>query len=265
MTIVKNQWQNPFDDTESSGKLWKSFVKKIRKFGFDSHIVFTHSLTRVRETGIYTNNNRTTMKANNFTYYTDTPIERKVITEHFLRGSHINNDALAYHIFANGTTAIVGKDFLDKAMPNYKEAKRFWTAPEDYKLRNALVIPFIKNSELTPNAFGFHSTMEPDDLVKMIDENIERILLLCQQFMPRFHTLYRAELAKEAGITKRQLEILKMVCFGLSNAEISAMLEITEATVSFHLAGIKEKLQISSNREIPLAAIRLGFVELASA
>jgi NarL family two-component system response regulator LiaR len=51
------------------------------------------------------------------------------------------------------------------------------------------------------------------------------------------------------GLTRRELEILRLVAEGHSNAELAKKLWITEQTVKFHLSNIYRKLEVSNRTE----------------
>lgn len=51
------------------------------------------------------------------------------------------------------------------------------------------------------------------------------------------------------GLTRRELEILKLVAEGHSNAELARMLWVTEQTVKFHLSNIYRKLNVANRTE----------------
>jgi DNA-binding NarL/FixJ family response regulator len=50
-------------------------------------------------------------------------------------------------------------------------------------------------------------------------------------------------------LTRRELEILRLVAEGMSNAELARMLWVTEQTVKFHLSNIYRKLNVSNRTE----------------
>jgi DNA-binding NarL/FixJ family response regulator len=52
--------------------------------------------------------------------------------------------------------------------------------------------------------------------------------------------------ARPAGLTSREVEVLRLVAAGRSNREISAELVISEHTVARHLQNIFAKLDVSS-------------------
>jgi DNA-binding NarL/FixJ family response regulator len=55
--------------------------------------------------------------------------------------------------------------------------------------------------------------------------------------------------ATNAGLTGRELEILRRLIHGLSNKDIAAELSIAEQTVKFHLTSVYRKLGISSRTQ----------------
>jgi DNA-binding CsgD family transcriptional regulator len=54
---------------------------------------------------------------------------------------------------------------------------------------------------------------------------------------------------RPGGLTKRELEILKLVAEGHSNAGLARMLWVTEQTVKFHLSNVYRKLDVSNRTE----------------
>jgi DNA-binding NarL/FixJ family response regulator len=67
--------------------------------------------------------------------------------------------------------------------------------------------------------------------------------------------------AKEAGLTERELAILKAVARGLSNQAIGKELWVTEQTVKFHLTNIYRKLGVANRTEAARYAYQHGLVE----
>ena len=67
-----------------------------------------------------------------------------------------------------------------------------------------------------------------------------------------FHTFAPVALersSEEFGLTARELEILRLVAGGLSNARIAAKLWVTEQTVKFHLSNVYRKLGVGNRTE----------------
>jgi predicted ATPase/DNA-binding CsgD family transcriptional regulator len=66
--------------------------------------------------------------------------------------------------------------------------------------------------------------------------------------------------AATAGLTPRELDVLKLVAEGLSNADIAQRLVLSEHTVHRHLANILGKLDLSSRAAAAAWAVRTGLV-----
>jgi DNA-binding NarL/FixJ family response regulator len=65
-------------------------------------------------------------------------------------------------------------------------------------------------------------------------------------------------IAKEAGLTEREVEVVMAVSRGLSNKAIAAELWVTVQTVKFHLSSIYRKLGIHNRTEAATWAIGKG-------
>ena len=62
------------------------------------------------------------------------------------------------------------------------------------------------------------------------------------------------------GLTKRELEILRLVSEGSSNSQLAQMLWVTEQTVKFHLSNIYRKLGVANRTEAGRWAQRHGLL-----
>jgi DNA-binding NarL/FixJ family response regulator len=69
-----------------------------------------------------------------------------------------------------------------------------------------------------------------------------------------------AELAAEAGMTKKEQLVLDALARGLSNQQIAQELWVTEQTVKFHLSNIYRKLDVRNRTEAAQHALRRGLV-----
>lgn len=66
-----------------------------------------------------------------------------------------------------------------------------------------------------------------------------------------------------AGLSERELQILRLVAEGLSNRQIAGALDISENTVKVHVRNIFAKINVASRTEASLFAVRSGVVVLA--
>ncbi len=66
----------------------------------------------------------------------------------------------------------------------------------------------------------------------------------------------------EESLTKREVEVLKLVAQGLSNQEIAQTLVVGDRTVSKHVSSILEKLHLANRTQAALYALREGLADL---
>ena len=70
-----------------------------------------------------------------------------------------------------------------------------------------------------------------------------------------------APAARGAGLTKRELEVLRLVAKGMSNQEIAASLVLSGHTVHRHVSNVFGKLGVSSRAAAVAQAAQLGLLE----
>jgi DNA-binding NarL/FixJ family response regulator len=70
--------------------------------------------------------------------------------------------------------------------------------------------------------------------------------------------------ARAAGLTERELTIMKAVSRGLSNQAIAKELWVTEQTVKFHLTNVYRKLGVTNRTEAARWAFAKGFAAESS-
>lgn len=93
----------------------------------------------------------------------------------------------------------------------------------------------------------------PDALLAAFEESVsEPIGLLLGGDIPA---------VREAGLTERELEILRALAQGQANSQIAKQFWLAEQTVKFHLTNIYRKLGIGSRTEAVHWAYRHGLLE----
>lgn len=88
----------------------------------------------------------------------------------------------------------------------------------------------------------------PDDLAVAVRQAYDHSIYLPGQ-LNGSDTARPDEQIDHPDLTRRELEILRLVAEGLSNAELARMLWVTEQTVKFHLSNIYRKLNVSNRTE----------------
>jgi DNA-binding NarL/FixJ family response regulator len=64
------------------------------------------------------------------------------------------------------------------------------------------------------------------------------------------------------GLTKRELEILRLAASGSSNSQMAKLLWVTEQTIKFHLSNVYKKLGVPNRTAASAAASKLGLLDL---
>ena len=100
-------------------------------------------------------------------------------------------------------------------------------------------------------------TIDPDDLAgalrQALDGNVFTTAGLTEDPGERA--------ARDAGLTERELGIVRAVARGLSNEAIAKELWVAEQTVKFHLTNIYRKLEVSNRTEAARYAFEQGLVD----
>ena len=97
---------------------------------------------------------------------------------------------------------------------------------------------------------GVFKTAEQEDLASAIRQVFERSIYLAGEGIAPLPTLPDPQAESAAReLTRRELEILRLVAEGYSNSQLAKMLWVTEQTVKFHLSNIYRKLDVANRTE----------------
>jgi NarL family two-component system response regulator LiaR len=75
------------------------------------------------------------------------------------------------------------------------------------------------------------------------------------------HLVQQLQVAGLAQLTNRELEVLRLIADGHSNAIIAELLVITEGTVKTHVTNILGKLQLADRTQAAALAWQQGVVD----
>ena len=83
-----------------------------------------------------------------------------------------------------------------------------------------------------------------------------------QKYIPHQVLARLTERIGNRDLTKREMDVLKLLSEGNSNHEIGAILKITEGTVKFHVNNILSKLDVSDRTQAVITALKRGLARL---
>ena len=89
----------------------------------------------------------------------------------------------------------------------------------------------------------------PDDVASAVRQAFEHSVFLPGAESPREQPREAPRRQKPGGLTRRELEILRLVAEGHSNAALARQLWVTEQTVKFHLSNVYRKLDVTNRTE----------------
>jgi DNA-binding NarL/FixJ family response regulator len=93
-------------------------------------------------------------------------------------------------------------------------------------------------------------TAHPEDLASAVRQAFSHSVYLAgRRNLAPAPIEVSAKVEDEPGLTRRELEILRLVAEGHSNAQLARMLWVTEQTVKFHLSNIYRKLDVANRTE----------------
>jgi NarL family two-component system response regulator LiaR len=160
---------------------------------------------------------------------------------------------------------------MDVVMPVMDGIEATRQIKQTCPLVNILVLTsFSTNDKVLPSlnagAIGYLlKDSTPTDLIRALQRVAEGEGSLdpgiTRQVLAQMHAPVPAEPAANE-LTNRELEVLKLMANGLSNAEIARDMVVSNATVHTHVNRILAKLNLSSRTQAALYAIKKGLVSL---
>ena len=156
----------------------------------------------------------------------------------------------------HGDTTSVAAPWRLQLEGRWREAADAWTAREcPYEAARALL-----HSDEVAHVAEAHVVFDRLGAAPAAALAQRRLRQLGARRIPRGRRA--ATRANPAGLTERELDVLRLVAAGLLNGEIAARLFLSQRTVDHHVSAILAKLGVGSRREVAPAAAALG-IDLA--
>jgi two-component system, NarL family, response regulator LiaR len=104
--------------------------------------------------------------------------------------------------------------------------------------------------------------VRPADLAEAVRKASRGEALLAPSVAARLMQEVSGERTASAGLTGRELEVLRLIARGLSNKLIAHELVVSEKTVKTHVSNILAKLHLADRTQAALYAVREGLAKL---
>ena len=103
--------------------------------------------------------------------------------------------------------------------------------------------------------------VRPADLADAVRKASRGEALLAPSVAARLMQEVSGERSAPAGLTERELEVLRLIARGMSNKQIAKELVVSEKTVKTHVSNILAKLHLADRTQAALYAVREGLAE----
>jgi len=139
-----------------------------------------------------------------------------------------------------------------------------------YSISNILVLTSNNNKENTLNILAsgithfLIKTCTIDDLFNSLDAITKNEDFLCKhaiEVLLNKNTIDQNK-EKEVHLTKKEIEIIRLVAQGLTTKDISAKLFLSVHTINTHRRNILKKLNFNNTSELVLYAVRRGITDV---
>jgi two-component system response regulator DevR len=136
------------------------------------------------------------------------------------------------------------------------------------KLPSLKVIAFSSSSDRALLAEAFDAGVSaliapnaaPEDIAVAIRQATDPSIHFAPTKAPLRRAVPRA-VGDDPGLTDREIETVRLVAKGLSNAEVGRTLLVTEQTVKFHLSNIFRKLNVSNRTQATRRAEMMNLLD----
>jgi len=175
-----------------------------------------------------------------------------------------NEDYAVQHLLEH-RTEIIGHHFdsISEDQMHNDAAGEIWSTVKGLGMKTLVAIPFGDIRGLGGGGIGLGSSSF--DLAthnKVLEKHGAFLISAAHIAHARMKHRYMSAEVLGLNLSKRQKEVIESLALGLSNKAMAAKLNMTEATVSFHLKATAEKLDVRTTREILPKAIAYNLIHI---
>lgn len=265
MSKSKELWQSAYKNLDDPDEIWTKFEERQNQNGFDSAIIYSFSITDGQNTSQIESwlQIRKSITSRGVIHVFGGLIDAQEMIEWALSGNKIEGAPYSQHLKKHSEVVLIGCDFCEGLDdPDHSERRFFENQYSRFGARNGVLVPLRMGGPGAPSGITLYTSQNGAYTERLFESRLDRILLECHLFASAFDVAYRKKISENMGLSLIQYTVLQALCAGHSNKQISELLNITEATVSYHFRSLQRILEVASVRELPAKAFRLGLVSL---
>jgi len=113
--------------------------------------------------------------------------------------------------------------------------------PSEITYQNGIILQSEEGLRYSARAFQISR--------RMAEGEVSHIMVLLERVAEK-HSLNYKSVAERFTLSKREVEVVRLVCEGCTNREIGEKLYISEHTVKDHIKNIMRKMEVASRNEL---------------
>lgn len=187
----------------------------------------------------------------------------------------LNQETIAARVYVVGKDPLVARTLtrlfeLDEDIEVLGEASSVKAAPLAEMRPGVVVLDEASGTLDARRAQAHLRRVAPDSRLCLLDtlrdltvgEIIETVRQMAPAAGSRHLRAVDAPFERDAlaGLSERELEVVRLVAEGLSNKEISGRLNLSDKTVKNHISHILAKMSLTARTQVAVYAIRAGLV-----
>jgi len=237
-------------DARTSGDLASVMENRVKFYGFSGYVYWTYLRLPLAQ-----------LDNQNSFMLSRGPAHLKAFeVMYFNKSSYLDDPVVK--AASERTEPFSTQDIRLKAKSQTSRAQRWLYALEKrFGFHHDIYIPV--HTPLRVQVFYAYFLGDDLDYPKVITKNLPQLRLEATQFcasMVDFVIMGANDFSADILLSKREQECLAWMAKGRSNAEIAAIIEISERTVKFHIKNIMEKLNACNRTEAVAIAARSGWI-----
>ena len=238
-------------DTNDQEVVWLSALKFFESFGF--HIINYGMIDKANSDtiGFYSNMADGWM-------------------QHYMESKYIKDDPWANYVIRNDAPLLYSREGLSElVIEKGTRGEQMVNEAAELGLNNSICIPVHNQFGHLITGFNLCSDMHHKDFQKMLDNNMQDILLGAAFINTHLVDMAPKDCAMSSWtanpcykqlLTERELEVLKWLCEGNRNDRIAEKMNIASVTVNYHLKEIKRKLGARTREQSVALAYKKGLL-----